>query len=59
MDMKYNGSMLAYDVPCSALFFIISGGAPVQEYVMGPSWEEKMAYLEILDRMREDKDDGF
>lgn len=59
MDMKYNRSMLAYDVRFSALMFIISGGAPVQEYVMGPSQEEKMAYLEMLDRMREDRHDGF
>ena len=59
MDIKYNGSMLAYDVPCSALFFIISGGAPVQEYVMGPSWEEEMAYLEMIRKIIDNENDGL
>ena len=59
MDMKYNGSMLAYDVPCSALFFIISGGAPVQEYVIGPSWEEEMAYLEMIRKIIDNENDGL
>ena len=51
--------MLAYDVPCSALFFIISGGAPVQEYVIGPSWEEEMAYLEMIRKIIDNENDGL
>ena len=58
MDMKYNRPMLAYDVPCSALIFILWAYTP-EEYVMGPFQEEKLAYLEMLDRMIEDENDGF
>ena len=59
MDMKYNGFMLAYDVPLSALLYIAYAGVPEEYIVNRATEEETLAYIEILDRMREDKDDGF
>ena len=37
--------MLAYDVPLSALLFILWAGVPVQEYITGPTEEETLAYI--------------
>ena len=51
--------MLAYDVPLSALLFIMWAGVPVQEYITGPTEEEKLAYIEMLNRIIENENDGL
>jgi hypothetical protein len=57
--MEYNTYMLAYDVPLSALLFIMWAGVPVQEYITGPTEEEKLAYIEMLNRIIENENDGL
>ena len=57
--MEYNSNMLAYDVPLSALIFILWAGVPVQEYIKGPSEEDALAYIEMLRRIQESENDGL
>ena len=51
--------MLAYDVPLSALLFILWAGVPVKEYIKGPSEEDALAYIEMLRRIQESENDGL
>jgi hypothetical protein len=51
--------MLAYDVPLSALLFILWAGVPVEEYIKGPSQEETLAYIEKLRKIQEGENDGL
>jgi hypothetical protein len=51
--------MLAYDVPLSALLFILWAGVPVQEYIKGPSEEDALAYIEMLRKIQESENDGL
>lgn len=46
--------MIAYDVPLSALIFIIWAGVPVVEYINRPTEEEALAYIEMLNKIIED-----
>ena len=57
--MEYNTNMIAYDVPYSALFYILWAGIPVEEYITGPSQEETLAYIEMLRRIQESENDGL
>jgi hypothetical protein len=57
--MEYNSNMLAYDVPLSALLFILWAGVPVEEYIKGPSQEETLAYIEKLRKIQESENDGL
>lgn len=58
--MEYNTSMVAYDVPLSALLFIIWAGVPVQEYIVNRATEEEtLAYIEMLRRIQENENDGL
>ena len=51
--------MLAYDVPVSALIFILWAGIPVEEYIKAPSQEETLAYIEMLRKIQESENDGL
>lgn len=51
--------MLAYDVPLSALIFIMWAGVPVQEYINGPTEEETLAYIEMIRKIIENENDGL
>jgi len=52
--------MLAYDVPLSALLFILWAGVPVEEYIVNRATEEEtLAYIEMLKRMQKNKNDGL
>jgi hypothetical protein len=58
--MEYNSNMLAYDVPLSALLFILWAGVPVKEYIVNRATEEEtLAYIEMLKRMQKNKNDGL
>ena len=59
MNMEYNSNMLAYDVPVSALIFILWAGIPVEEYIKAPSQEETLAYIEMLRKIQESENDGL
>jgi len=59
INMEYNIYMLAYDVPLSALIFILWAGVPVEEYIKGPSQEETLAYIEMLKKIQESENDGL
>ena len=50
--------MLAYDVPLSALLFILWAGVPVEEYIMG-SEEQRLAHMEYIRSLYEDENDGL
>ncbi len=49
--------MLAYDVPLSALLYILYAGVPV-EHKMG-SEEQRIAHMEYLRSLYEDENDGL
>jgi len=55
--VRYNRYMIAYDVPLSALLFILWAGVPVKEYIKGPSQEETLAYIEMLKRIQENENE--
>ena len=55
--MEYNTNMIAYDVPLSALLFILWAGVPVEEYIKGPSQEETLAYIEMLKKIQENENE--
>ena len=58
--MEYNSNMLAYDVPLSALLFILWAGVPVEEYIVNRATEEEtLAYIEMLNRIIENENDGL
>jgi hypothetical protein len=50
--------MLAYDVPCSALLYIVYAGIP-EEYIKGPTEEESLAYIKMIRKIIEDGNDGL
>lgn len=50
--------MIAYDVPLSALLFILWAGVPVEEYKMG-SEEQRLAHMEYIRSLYKDKNDGL
>ena len=54
-----NTNMLAYDVPLSALLFIVWAGVPVQEYIKGPTEEESLAYIEMIRKIIENGNDSL
>lgn len=56
--MEYNTNMIAYDVPLSALLFILWAGVPVEEYIIG-SEEQHLDHMEYLRSLYEDKNDGL
>ncbi len=51
---------IAYDVPLSALVYIIWAGIPVEEYIYnkGPTGEEFIEDMKYI-RLYEDEDDGL
>lgn len=51
--------MLAYDVPLSALFFILWAGTPAEYIVNRPTEEETLAYIEMLKKIQESENDGL
>jgi hypothetical protein len=55
--MEYNTNMIAYDVPYSALFYIIWASIPV-EHKIG-SEEQHLAHMEYLRSLYEDENDGL
>jgi hypothetical protein len=56
--MEYNTNMIAYDVPFSALFFILYAGVPVEEYIVNRATEEEnLAYIEMLRKIQESKNE--
>jgi len=58
--MEYNHYMLAYDVPLSALLYILYAGVPVQEYIVNRATEEEtLAYIEMLKKIQESENDGL
>jgi hypothetical protein len=55
--MEYNTYMKAYDVPLSALLFILWAGVPVEEYIVGPDMptEEQLdKYIAMLRRIQKE-----
>ena len=52
--MEYNGKMIAYDVPLSALLFVIYAGVPVDDEYE-PTEEETLAYIEMLRKIIADE----
>ena len=58
--MEYNTNMIAYDVPYSALFYILWAGVPVEEYIVNRATEEEtLAYIEMLRKIQESENDGL
>ena len=57
IDMEYNTNMLAYDVPLSALLFILWAGVIV-EHKIG-SEEQRLAHMEYIRSLYEDENDGL
>jgi hypothetical protein len=53
--VEYNSKMIAYDVPLSALLFIMWAGIPVEEYIKGPTEEETLAYIEMIRKIIADE----
>ena len=52
--------MIAYDVPYSALFYILWAGVPVEEYIVNRATEEEtLAYIEMLRKIQESENDGL
>jgi len=52
--------MIAYDVPYSALFYILWAGIPVEEYIVNRATEEEtLAYIEMLNKIIENENDGL
>jgi hypothetical protein len=51
--------MLAYDVPLSALFFILYAGVPAEYIVNEPTEEEILAYIQMLKNIIENENDGL
>jgi hypothetical protein len=46
--------MLAYDVPLSALLYILYAGVPVEEYIVNRATEEQLdEYIAMLKRIQD------
>jgi hypothetical protein len=56
-EMEDNTYMLAYDVPLSALLFILWAGVIV-EHKIG-SEEQRLAHMEYIRSLYEDENDGL
>lgn len=50
--------MRAYDVPLSALLYIIYAGIPVDD-TEGPTEEEILEYIQMLKKIQEEGNDGL
>lgn len=50
--------MLAYDVPLSALLYIVYAGVP-EEYIKRPTEEEDRAHIEMIRKIVENKNDDL
>ncbi len=50
--------MRAYDVPLSALLYIIYAGVPEYD-LKGPTGDELEAYIAIMNQIIEDENDGL
>ena len=57
--MEYNHYMLAYDVPLSALLYIVYAGVPAEYIFNKPTEEETLAYIEMIRKIIEDENDGL
>ena len=57
--MEDNSNMLAYDVPLSALLYIVYAGVPAEYIVNKPTEEETLAYVEMLKKIQESENDGL
>jgi hypothetical protein len=51
--------MLAYDVPLSALLYIVYAGVPAEYIVNKPTEEETLAYIEMIRKIQESENDGL
>jgi len=58
MIMEYNTYMRAYDVPLSALLYIVYAGVPEYD-LKGPTGDELEAYIAIMNQIIEDENDGL
>lgn len=52
--VRYNRYMIAYDVPLSALLFVIYAGVPVDDKYE-PTEEETLAYIEMIRKIIENE----
>jgi hypothetical protein len=59
LNREYNTYMLAYDVPLSALLFILYAGVPAEEYEYEATEEEVLAYIEMIRKIIENENDGL
>lgn len=53
-NREYNTYMIAYDVPLSALLFVIYAGVPVDDEYE-PTEEETLAYIEMIRKIIENE----
>ena len=52
--------MLAYDVPLSALLYILYAGVPVEEYIVNRATEEEtLAYIKMIRKIIDNGNDGL
>lgn len=51
--------MLAYDVPLSALLYILYAGVPEEYIVNRTTEEETLAHIEMIRRIIENENDGL
>ncbi len=54
LNREYNTYMLAYDVPVSALLFVIYAGVPAEDEYE-PTEEETLAYIEMIRKIIENE----
>jgi hypothetical protein len=58
INLEYNTSMRAYDVPLSALLYIVYAGVPEYD-LKGPTGAQLEAYKAIMNQIIEDENDGL
>ncbi len=58
LNEEYNRYMIAYDIPLSALLYIIDMGIPLKDMDEATD-EEILAYIEMLKRIQEEGNDGL
>ncbi len=58
MIMEYNTYMKAYDVPLSALLYIVYAGVPEYD-LKGPTGAQLEAYKAIMNQIIEDESNGL
>jgi hypothetical protein len=54
LNREYNTYMLGYDVPVSALLFVIYAGVPAEDEYE-PTEEETLAYIEMIRKIIENE----